>query len=142
MRLLERLPGGVTRDDNARVGKTRLGIISTKFLGTNQDVQFWVAQLLMALGRWISRSPAPDGSLQAVVLFDESEGQIDAGRHPCRRVRGAIANVDRVGLDAARWTPGIRPGQLLVVTRPAGPSDQLKALTRGDVRAALRFPLT
>ena len=43
-------------------GKTRLSIISTKFLGTNQDVQFWVSQLLMELGRWISRSPAPDGT--------------------------------------------------------------------------------
>ncbi len=31
-------------------GKTRLSIISTKFLGTNQDVQFWVSQLLMAPG--------------------------------------------------------------------------------------------
>ncbi len=40
-------------------GKTRLSIISTKFLGSNQDVQFWVAQFLMEVGRWISRSPPP-----------------------------------------------------------------------------------
>ncbi|HZW34956.1 MAG TPA: DUF853 domain-containing protein, partial [Isosphaeraceae bacterium] len=66
-------------------GKTRLSIISTKFLGTNQDVQFWVAQFLMALGRWISRSPAPDGSLQAVVLFDEADLYLPAVRQPATK---------------------------------------------------------
>jgi hypothetical protein len=63
-------------------GKTRLCIISTKFLGTNQDVQFWVAQFLMTLGRWISRSPASSGSLQAVVLFDEADLYLPAVRQP------------------------------------------------------------
>src|SRR5262249_60988882 len=62
--------------------RTRLTIICTKFLRTNQDVQFWVAQFLMALGRWISRSPAPDGSLQAVVLFDEADLYLPAVRQP------------------------------------------------------------
>jgi hypothetical protein len=66
-------------------GKTRLSIISTKFLGTNQDVQFWVAQLLMALGRWISKSPAPEGSLQAVVLFDEADLYLPAVRQPATK---------------------------------------------------------
>ena len=66
-------------------GKTRLSIISTKFLGTNQDVQFWVAQFLMTLGRWISRSPAPSGSLQAVVLFDEADLYLPAVRQPATK---------------------------------------------------------
>ncbi len=63
-------------------GKTRLSIISTKFLGANQDVQFWVAQFLMTLGRWISQSPASSGSLQAVVLFDEADLYLPAVRQP------------------------------------------------------------
>ncbi|MGD0040410.1 MAG: helicase HerA-like domain-containing protein, partial [Isosphaeraceae bacterium] len=50
---------------HARPGKTRLSIISTKFLGGSQDVQFWIAQFVMEVGRWISRAPAPDGTLQA-----------------------------------------------------------------------------
>src|SRR5207253_10839242 len=58
---------------------------STKFLGTNQDVQFWVAQLLMTLGRWISRSPARDGALQAVVLFDEADLYLPAVRQPATK---------------------------------------------------------
>jgi hypothetical protein len=66
-------------------GKTRLAIISTKFLGTNQDVQFWVAQLLMALGRWISRSPAREGVLQALVLFDEADLYLPAVRQPATK---------------------------------------------------------
>jgi hypothetical protein len=65
--------------------RTRLSIISTKFLGSNQDVQFWVAQFLMTLGRWISKSPAPDGSLQAVVLFDEADLYLPAVRQPATK---------------------------------------------------------
>jgi hypothetical protein len=66
-------------------GKTRLSIVSTKFLGSNQDVQFWVAQFLMALGRWISRSPAQFGTLQAVVLFDEADLYLPAVRQPATK---------------------------------------------------------
>ena len=44
---------------HARPGRTRLSIISTKFLGDNPDVQFWVSQLLVEMGRWASRSPRP-----------------------------------------------------------------------------------
>jgi hypothetical protein len=66
-------------------GKTRLNIISTKFLGTNQDVLFWVSQLLMTLGRWISRSPTADGSLQAVILFDEADLYLPAVRQPATK---------------------------------------------------------
>jgi Cdc6-like AAA superfamily ATPase len=65
--------------------RTRLSIISTKFLGNNENVQFWVSQLLMALGRWISKSPAPEGKLQAVVLFDEADLYLPAVRQPATK---------------------------------------------------------
>jgi hypothetical protein len=64
----------------ARPGKTRLSIVSTKFLGANQDIQFWVSQLLVALGRWASLSPT--GRLQAVFLFDEADLYLPATRQP------------------------------------------------------------
>ena len=91
-------------------GKTRLSIISTKFLGTNQDAQFWVAQFLMTLGRWISRSPHTSGSLQAVILFDEADLYLPAVRQPAtkepmehllRRARSA-----GLGLLLATQSPG------------------------------------
>ncbi len=52
-------------------GKTQLSIVSTKFLGDEQTALFWVAQLLVELQRFASRSPAPH--LQAVVMFDEAD---------------------------------------------------------------------
>jgi energy-coupling factor transporter ATP-binding protein EcfA2 len=61
-------------------GRTRLSIVSTKFLGDNANVCFWVAQLLAELGRWISRRPAD--RLQAVVLFDEADLYLPAQRRP------------------------------------------------------------
>jgi hypothetical protein len=95
---------------HARPGKTRLSIISTKFLGNNQDVQFWVAQFLMEVGRWIGRSPAPDGTLQAVLMFDEADLYLPAVRQPAskepmehllRRARSA-----GLGLLLATQSPG------------------------------------
>jgi hypothetical protein len=65
---------------HARVGRTRLSIVSTKSLGPNQDIQFWVSQLLVALGRWASLSPTR--RLQAVVLFDEADLYLPATRQP------------------------------------------------------------
>ena len=67
---------------HARPDRTRLSIISTKFLGANQEIQFWVSQLLVALGRWASQSPAPAGRLQAVLLFDEADLYLPAQRQP------------------------------------------------------------
>ena len=95
---------------HATAGKTRLSIISTKFLGNNQDVQFWVAQFLMEVGRWIGRSPASDGTLQAVLLFDEADLYLPAIRQPAskepmenllRRARSA-----GLGLLLATQSPG------------------------------------
>jgi DNA helicase HerA-like ATPase len=54
-------------------------------LGINQDVQFWVAQFLMTLGRWISRSPDLSGTLQAIVLFDEPDLYLPAVRQPATK---------------------------------------------------------
>ena len=69
---------------HAPPGKTRLSIISTKFLGATQDVQFWVSQLLVELGRWASRSPA-SGRLQAVLLCDEADLYLPAQRQPATK---------------------------------------------------------
>jgi hypothetical protein len=64
-------------------GRTRLSILSTKFLGDEQDALFWVAQLLLELGRWTSRNPTK--GLQAVVLFDEADLYLPATRKPATK---------------------------------------------------------
>ena len=51
--------------------KTFLNIISTKFLGDNQNVLFWMTQFFIELGRWISKNPS-DG-LQTVIMLDEAD---------------------------------------------------------------------
>lgn len=68
---------------HARPGKTSLTIISTRFLGDASRVDFWVAQLLVSLGRWISKSPSPN--LQGVVLFDEADQYLPATRQPATK---------------------------------------------------------
>jgi hypothetical protein len=67
----------------ANSGKTRLSVVSTKFLGDNQEVQFWVAQLLLELGRWTSKNPSRN--LQAVVLFDEADLYLPASSKPATK---------------------------------------------------------
>jgi hypothetical protein len=64
-------------------GRTRLSIVSTKFLGDEQDSLFWVSQLLMELGRWTSRNPRE--GLQAVVLFDEADLYLPATSKPATK---------------------------------------------------------
>jgi hypothetical protein len=95
---------------HARPGRTRLSVVSTRFLGNNADVQFWVAQFLMEVGRWIGRAPAPEGMLQAVLMFDEADLYLPAVRQPAskepmenllRRARSA-----GVGLLLATQSPG------------------------------------
>jgi DNA helicase HerA-like ATPase len=54
--------------------------MSTKFLGAAQDVQFWVSQLLVEMGRWASRSPSE--RLQAALMFDEADLYLPAIRQP------------------------------------------------------------
>lgn len=61
-------------------GKTKLSIISTKFLTDRLDVEFWVSQLLLAFRRWLSDRPS--ATLQAVLLFDEADIYLPAQRKP------------------------------------------------------------
>jgi hypothetical protein len=93
---------------SARLGKTRLSIVSTKFLGDHANIEFWVAQLLLETARWASKHPHPD--LQAVFLFDEADMYLPAQRKPAtkepmesllKRARSA-----GIGLLLASQSPG------------------------------------
>lgn len=68
---------------HARPGRTRLSIVSTKFLRDDSQIEFWVAQMLFALLRWTTQNPR--GSLQAVVLFDEADMYLPANRQPATK---------------------------------------------------------
>jgi AAA ATPase domain/Helicase HerA, central domain len=68
---------------HARPGRTRLSIVSTKFLRDDSQIEFWVAQMLFAMLRWTTRNPR--GSLQAVVLFDEADMYLPAMRQPATK---------------------------------------------------------
>ncbi len=61
-------------------GKTRLTIVSTKFLGDQKAQLFWVSRLLSDLGRYASASPKP--TLQALVFFDEADVYLPATSKP------------------------------------------------------------
>ncbi len=96
------------RGPDARPGKTRLSIVSTQFLGDAAAVEFWVAQLLLALDRWRTKNPAQQ--LQGVFLFDEADAYLPAVRQPAtkapmesllRRARSA-----GLGLFLATQSPG------------------------------------
>ena len=93
---------------HARRGKTRLSIISTKFLGPRQDVQFWVAQFLMEMARWTSRSPSK--ALQAALLFDEADLYLPAvGKPPTKEPMENLLKRARsagLGLLLATQSPG------------------------------------
>jgi energy-coupling factor transporter ATP-binding protein EcfA2 len=93
---------------HAKKGKTRLSIISTKFLGDTNSALFWIAQLLLEITRYASRNPSD--RLQAVVLADEADLYLPAvGKPPTkepmenalRRFRSA-----GIGLLLATQSPG------------------------------------
>jgi hypothetical protein len=93
---------------HARPGRARLSIINTRFLADPAKVDFWVAQLLIALGRWCGKSPS--SRLQAVFLFDEADAYLPAVRQPAtkapmenllKRARSA-----GVGIFLASQSPG------------------------------------
>lgn len=65
---------------HAAPGKTRLSIVSTKFLGDDAAILFWVSQLLLELNRFASRNPSP--TLQAAVMFDEADIYLPATSKP------------------------------------------------------------
>jgi energy-coupling factor transporter ATP-binding protein EcfA2 len=61
-------------------GRAQLSIISTRALGDTDRVLFWMTHFLMELSRYASRSPSDE--LQAVVMFDEADLYLPAGRKP------------------------------------------------------------
>jgi hypothetical protein len=71
------------RDGTVPKGKVPLTIISTKFLGGPQPVDFWVSQLLVELSRWCSRSPSTH--LQALLFLDESDAYLPATSKPATK---------------------------------------------------------
>jgi hypothetical protein len=70
---------GLDRKD----GKVQLSVVSTKFLGDNPSIDFWVARMLSELARWASRNPCP--RLQALVMFDEADIYMPALRKPATK---------------------------------------------------------
>jgi DNA helicase HerA-like ATPase len=89
-------------------GRTRLTIISTKFLGDQTDVRFWVAQFLNELRRWASKNPA--AGLQLACLLDEADIYLPATSQPPTKPpmedllkRGRSAGI---GLLLATQSPG------------------------------------
>ena len=96
------------RGPDARPSRTRLSIVNTQFLGDPAAVEFWVAQLLLALDRWRTKNPSP--RLQAVFLFDEADAYLPAVRQPATKApmesllrRARLAGV---GLFLATQSPG------------------------------------
>ena len=89
-------------------GRTRLSVVSTKYLGDQDSVQFWVAQLLLELSRWASKSPSDE--LQAVVLFDEADMYLPATSKPaCKEPMESLLKRARsagLGLMLATQSPG------------------------------------
>jgi energy-coupling factor transporter ATP-binding protein EcfA2 len=67
----------------AKPGKTRLSVVSTRFLGDANDVLFWVSQLLIEVTRWLNKNPSP--TLQAVLMFDEADMYLPATRQPATK---------------------------------------------------------
>ncbi len=99
------------RGPHAVPGKTRLAVVNTQFLGDAEAVDFWLAQFLSAVDRWRAKTPAPEGRLQAVFLFDEAEKYLPAsGKLPSTRAplesllrRGRSAGI---GVFLASQSPG------------------------------------
>ena len=61
-------------------GKTRLSVISTKFLRSDAEALFWVAHLLFTVLRWGSKNPKD--TIQAAILFDEADLYLPALKQP------------------------------------------------------------
>jgi hypothetical protein len=89
-------------------GKTRLCVISTKFLGADDVIQFWVAQLMLELARFASAHPSRD--LQAAVMLDEADLYLPATGKPASKL--PIENALRrfrsqgIGIILASQNPG------------------------------------
>jgi len=64
-------------------GRVPLSIVSTKFLGSNDNVLFWVAQFFLELLRHISRQPSD--RLQGLLMLDEADLYMPATRAPATK---------------------------------------------------------
>jgi Cdc6-like AAA superfamily ATPase len=93
---------------SAKPGRVKLSVVNTKFLGSDEAVQFWVSQFLIAVARFCTRHPMP--RLQAVLMFDEADMYLPAVGKPAtkepmedllRRARSA-----GVGIFLATQSPG------------------------------------
>lgn len=95
-------------DSYQKPSKTRLSIISTKFLRTTHEVLFWVAQFLSYMEQWISKRSQKN--LQAVLMFDEADLYLPANRQPA--TKAPLENLLRrarsagLGLFLATQNPG------------------------------------
>ena len=73
---IAQLLGQASGDTN----KTRLSILSLKFLGDTSSIDFWVSKLLIEIDRWGNQHPQP--GLQAVFFFDEADHYLPAQGKP------------------------------------------------------------
>ena len=91
-----------------RDGRVPLTILSTKFLGSESDVQFWVAQLLVNINRWLSQNPR--GQLRGVVMLDEADLYLPAVGKPVSKkpVEDLLRRARSMGLGVflATQSPG------------------------------------
>jgi hypothetical protein len=76
-------PQAILGVDSIQQNRTRLSIVSTKFLGDNSAIDFWVARMLGEFSRWASRSPADH--LQAVLFLDEADIYLPALSKPATK---------------------------------------------------------
>jgi len=94
--------------NHAVSGRTRLSVISTKFLGSEDIVQFWVAQLMIELARFASAHPSRD--LQAVVMLDEADLYLPAIGKPSSKqpLENALRRFrsQGIGIMLATQSPG------------------------------------
>jgi hypothetical protein len=67
----------------SRPAKTPLSVICTKFLGDNSAVEFWLAQFLSAVDRWVGVHPAD--RLRGVLLIDDADLYLPSARQPATR---------------------------------------------------------
>jgi hypothetical protein len=141
------------RGAHARPGKTRLAVINVQFLGGSNAVDFWLAQFLIALGRWAARNPSPTGNLQAVLLLDEADQYLPATRQPA--TKGPMENLLRrarsagLGLFLASQSPGdfdykcrdqVRLWLIGRVKEPVAIGKLKPMLEAGQVDAAAKLP--
>lgn len=71
------------QDGSIPKGKVPITVISTKFLGDSERVDFWISRLLVELSRWCSRSPAKH--LQSVLFLDEADLYMPATSKPATK---------------------------------------------------------